>query len=274
MQIRTGLFNEKMDAAIELDRILKQHGLPKTHRPNQSVLEAEGASSPKFDSKDESVEKLEKSPSPKHAITNVFYVKNLRRWKGVKTINGKRYATKYCLSKLEAAKVLDEVLEAQGINIDSRPNQFILRSTICKHVKFEVGDRVDARWQNGLEWYPGTVTQALEHGYTILYDDGDSEVTVPADWMRKMSDATLRLDVMKANSELKKTKEALDMAYAQIDDDWDKIALMADECTRLETLLSQEKIDKSEFDSQLSNFVLPRIRGFRKLVRVRRKIET
>ena len=58
-----------------------------------------------------------------------------------------------------------------------------------KPSKFLVGDRVDARWEAGLEWYPGRVIRARRDGsYDIKYDDGDKELKVAEEVMRTHQD--------------------------------------------------------------------------------------
>ena len=55
-----------------------------------------------------------------------------------------------------------------------------------KQQSFKALDRVDARFQKGELWYPGTIATALPNDcYDIAYDDGDREYAVPAALIRK-----------------------------------------------------------------------------------------
>ena len=55
-----------------------------------------------------------------------------------------------------------------------------------KQHSFKALDRVDARFQKGELWYPGTIATALPNDcYDIAYDDGDREYAVPAALIRK-----------------------------------------------------------------------------------------
>ena len=55
-----------------------------------------------------------------------------------------------------------------------------------KQQSFKALDRVDARFQKGELWYPGTIATALPGDkYDIAYDDGDREYAVPAALIRK-----------------------------------------------------------------------------------------
>lgn len=51
--------------------------------------------------------------------------------------------------------------------------------------EFQVGERVEANWQNLGDWYPGEIATARCNQYTITYDDGDKEMHVPSDRIRK-----------------------------------------------------------------------------------------
>jgi hypothetical protein len=42
------------------------------------------------------------------------------------------------------------------------------------------GSRVECNWQNGGQWYSGTITRLNSDGLRINYDDGDTEVTKTA----------------------------------------------------------------------------------------------
>ena len=55
-----------------------------------------------------------------------------------------------------------------------------------KQQSFKALDRVDARFQGDVTWYPGTIATALPGDkYDIAYDDGDREYAVPAALIRK-----------------------------------------------------------------------------------------
>merc|ERR1719152_71774 len=55
-----------------------------------------------------------------------------------------------------------------------------------KQPSFKALDRVDARFQGDVTWYPGTIATALPGDkYDIAYDDGDREYAVPAALIRK-----------------------------------------------------------------------------------------
>ena len=55
-----------------------------------------------------------------------------------------------------------------------------------KAQSFKALDRVDARFQGDVTWYPGTIATALPGDkYDIAYDDGDREYAVPAALIRK-----------------------------------------------------------------------------------------
>ena len=55
-----------------------------------------------------------------------------------------------------------------------------------KKKSFKALDRVDARFQGDVTWYPGTIATALPGDkYDIAYDDGDREYAVPAALIRK-----------------------------------------------------------------------------------------
>ena len=55
-----------------------------------------------------------------------------------------------------------------------------------KKQSFKALDRVDARFQGDVTWYPGTIATALPGDkYDIAYDDGDREYAVPAALIRK-----------------------------------------------------------------------------------------
>ena len=46
----------------------------------------------------------------------------------------------------------------------------------AREAAFAVGRRVEARWDGGIEWYPGKITAVRDGGaYAIHYDDGEDE---------------------------------------------------------------------------------------------------
>ena len=48
--------------------------------------------------------------------------------------------------------------------------------TTARVAAFAVGRRVEARWDGGIEWYPGKITAVRDGGaYAIHYDDGEDE---------------------------------------------------------------------------------------------------
>lgn len=50
---------------------------------------------------------------------------------------------------------------------------------------FSVGDRIEARWNYGLQFYPGHIADNNVDGtYNINYDDGASEENVDPDLIR------------------------------------------------------------------------------------------
>jgi len=51
--------------------------------------------------------------------------------------------------------------------------------TLEREAAFAKGQRVEARWDGGTEWYPGKITTVHGDGlYAVLYDDGDDEPSV------------------------------------------------------------------------------------------------
>jgi hypothetical protein len=55
-------------------------------------------------------------------------------------------------------------------------------------VTYEVDEKIECRYMKGSKWFKGKVTTVNESGtYTIVYDDGDSELDVDASFMRKFS---------------------------------------------------------------------------------------
>ena len=51
---------------------------------------------------------------------------------------------------------------------------------------YEIGDRVEARWDGRPEWFPGKVIAMNDDKtYDILYDDGDDELNVKPSLMKR-----------------------------------------------------------------------------------------
>ena len=50
--------------------------------------------------------------------------------------------------------------------------------------KYTVQQRVFGRFQNGADWFPGTITKVAKGLYTISYDDGEVETKVPQSHVR------------------------------------------------------------------------------------------
>lgn len=58
---------------------------------------------------------------------------------------------------------------------------------------FRESERVEARWDRQATFYPGRVTAARAGElYDILYDDGDQEARVPAEFVRSLEEAPKR----------------------------------------------------------------------------------
>ena len=45
-------------------------------------------------------------------------------------------------------------------------------------MSFQPGDRVEAQFQGGQQWYAGTISRKTATGYDVDYDDGDKEQNV------------------------------------------------------------------------------------------------
>ena len=66
-----------------------------------------------------------------------------------------------------------------------------------KQQSFKALDRVDARFQGDVTWYPGTIATALPGDkYDIAYDDGDREYAVPAALIRKATVAPVDITAL------------------------------------------------------------------------------
>merc|ERR1719152_111793 len=66
-----------------------------------------------------------------------------------------------------------------------------------KQPSFKALDRVDARFQGDVTWYPGTIATALPGDkYDIAYDDGDREYAVPAALIRKATVAPVDITAL------------------------------------------------------------------------------
>jgi Agenet domain len=56
-------------------------------------------------------------------------------------------------------------------------------------VAFEVGTAIEARYAGRREWFTGTVTKVNPDGsYSVQYDDGDFENSVPSKFLRVLND--------------------------------------------------------------------------------------
>ena len=58
------------------------------------------------------------------------------------------------------------------------------------------GAKVEACWQGGADWYPGTVVGVTEDGYDVARDDGDREVVSP-DLVRERFEVSAATDAMR-----------------------------------------------------------------------------
>ena len=45
-------------------------------------------------------------------------------------------------------------------------------------MSFQPGDRIEAQFQGGAQWYAGTISGKTATGYDVDYDDGDKEQNV------------------------------------------------------------------------------------------------
>ena len=61
-------------------------------------------------------------------------------------------------------------------------------------MSFQPGDRVEAQFQGGAQWYAGTISRKTATGYDVDYDDGDKEQNVAVTLIRsQVSDAVKAL---------------------------------------------------------------------------------
>ena len=51
-------------------------------------------------------------------------------------------------------------------------------------MSFQPGDRVEAQFQGGQQWYAGTISRKTATGYDVDYDDGDKEQNVAVTLIR------------------------------------------------------------------------------------------
>ena len=51
-------------------------------------------------------------------------------------------------------------------------------------MSFQPGDRIEAQFQGGQQWYAGTISGKTATGYDVDYDDGDKEQNVAVTLIR------------------------------------------------------------------------------------------
>ena len=61
-------------------------------------------------------------------------------------------------------------------------------------MSFQPGDKIEAQFQGGQQWYAGTISGKTATGYDVDYDDGDKEQNVAVTLIRsQVSDAVKAL---------------------------------------------------------------------------------
>lgn len=79
-------------------------------------------------------------------------------------------------------KKIADVIFSLAIQNPLRQNHTLkdIQRRDSKHVKFAVGDQIEALWEGGEDRYPGIITCVHSKGtFDVLYEDGDQESEVP-----------------------------------------------------------------------------------------------
>ena len=87
---------------------------------------------------------------------------------------------------------------------------------------FRPGDKIEARYRGGSKWYPGVISRKnLRDGsYAIEYDDGESELRVAPDLIRKKGGGMARDDPFDSETDEAKTFKRGDQVEARYRDQW------------------------------------------------------
>ncbi len=60
---------------------------------------------------------------------------------------------------------------------------------------FALNTKVYAKWRDGSHWYPGKITAFINGTYTVMYDEGDSEMNVPLEGIARAADSPKKLAI-------------------------------------------------------------------------------
>jgi Ca2+-binding EF-hand superfamily protein len=100
-----------------------------------------------------------------------------------KNLRDGSYAIDYDDGESELRVAADLIRKKGGLGRDDSFGD----SEMDTPVDFRPGDKVEARYKGGTKWYPGVISRKNLRGgtYAIEYDDGESELRVAADLIRK-----------------------------------------------------------------------------------------